>query len=71
MLHGFDEAATKKRRSEFATLHAHEANLRLMGADRVIEHLGPAHPAFRRTRLDGLARDRDGVAAQRIPAARW
>jgi len=40
VLHGFDEAATKKRRSEFASLPAHEANLRLMGADRVLEHLG-------------------------------
>jgi predicted deacetylase len=40
VLHGFDEAATKKRRGEFATLPAHEANLRLIGADRVLEHLG-------------------------------
>lgn len=40
VLHGFDEAATKKRRGEFATLLAHEANLRLMAADRVMEHLG-------------------------------
>lgn len=40
VLHGFDEAATKRRRSEFATLPAHEANLRLMAADRVMEHLG-------------------------------
>ncbi|BBZ24558.1 DUF2334 domain-containing protein [Mycolicibacter hiberniae] len=40
VLHGFDEAATKKRRGEFATLAAHEANLRLLGADRVLEHLG-------------------------------
>lgn len=40
VLHGFDEAATKTRRSEFATLPAHEANLRLMGADRVLEHVG-------------------------------
>jgi predicted deacetylase len=40
VLHGFDEAATKKRRGEFATLQAHEANLRLTGADRVLEHLG-------------------------------
>lgn len=40
VLHGFDEAATKTLRSEFATLQAHEANLRLMGADRVLEHLG-------------------------------
>jgi predicted deacetylase len=39
VLHGYDEAATKKRRGEFATLQAHEANLRLMGADRVLEHL--------------------------------
>jgi predicted deacetylase len=40
VLHGFDEAANKKRRGEFATLPAHEANLRLMAADRVLEHLG-------------------------------
>ncbi|MGK2881665.1 MAG: DUF2334 domain-containing protein [Mycobacterium sp.] len=40
VLHGYDEAATKKRKGEFASLQAHEANLRLMGADRVLEHLG-------------------------------
>lgn len=40
VLHGFDEAATKTRRGEFAVLPAHEANLRLTGADRVLEHLG-------------------------------
>ncbi|GAC1401199.1 MAG: DUF2334 domain-containing protein [Mycobacterium sp.] len=40
VLHGFDEAATKQRRGEFATLPAHEANLRLMAADRVLGHLG-------------------------------
>jgi predicted deacetylase len=40
VLHGYDEAAAKKRRSEFASLPAHEANLRIMGADRVLEHLG-------------------------------
>src|ERR1700722_13824965 len=40
VLHGYDDAPTKKRRGEFATLRAHEANLRLMGADRVLEHLG-------------------------------
>lgn len=40
VLHGYDDAATKKRRGEFATLPAHEANLRLMAADRVLEHLG-------------------------------
>lgn len=28
VLHGYDDAATRKRRSEFATLRAHEANLR-------------------------------------------
>lgn len=39
VLHGYDEAATKKRRGEFATLPAHEANLRLLGADRVLEQL--------------------------------
>jgi uncharacterized protein len=40
VLHGYDAAATKKRRPEFATLPAHEANLRLMAADRVLEHIG-------------------------------
>ncbi len=40
VLHGNDAAATKKRRPEFASLPAHEANLRLMAADRVMEHIG-------------------------------
>ena len=40
VLHGFDEAATKRMRSEFATLAAHEANLRLMAADRMLEQTG-------------------------------
>ena len=40
VLHGYDDAATKKRRGEFASLRAHEANLRLVAADRVLEHLG-------------------------------
>lgn len=40
VLHGYDEAATKQRRGEFATLPAHEANLRVMAADRILEHLG-------------------------------
>jgi uncharacterized protein len=40
VLHGYDEAATKKLRGEFATLPAHEANLRLTAADRVLEQVG-------------------------------
>src|ERR1700739_681780 len=40
VLHGYEDPATKKRRGEFAILRAHEANLRLTGADRVLEHLG-------------------------------
>ena len=40
VLHGFDEAATKRRRNEFATMRAHEANLRLIAADRILEHTG-------------------------------
>jgi len=40
VLHGFDESATKRIRSEFATLPAHESNLRLIGADRALEQLG-------------------------------
>ncbi len=40
VLHGYDEAATRGRRTEFAVLPAHEANLRLTAADRVLDHLG-------------------------------
>jgi predicted deacetylase len=40
VLHGFDEAATRRRRSEFAVLPAHEANLRLIAADRTLERIG-------------------------------
>jgi uncharacterized protein len=40
VLHGYDQAATSKRKPEFANLPSHEANLRLMAADRVMEHVG-------------------------------
>ena len=40
VLHGFDQAATKRRRAEFAVLPEHEARLRLLAADRVLEETG-------------------------------
>ncbi|MBO0854908.1 MAG: DUF2334 domain-containing protein [Nocardia sp.] len=40
VLHGYDQAATKRRRAEFADLPKHEARLRLMAADRVLEEIG-------------------------------
>jgi predicted deacetylase len=40
VLHGFDQAATAKRRAEFVNLPQHEAKLRLMGADRLLEQAG-------------------------------
>lgn len=40
VLHGYDAAAAKRRRPEFASLRAHEARLRLLAADRVLEHAG-------------------------------
>lgn len=40
VLHGYDQAATKRRRAEFSALPRHEARLRLMAADRVMEHTG-------------------------------
>lgn len=40
VLHGYDQAATKRRRAEFATLPKHEARLRLTAADRVLEGVG-------------------------------
>lgn len=40
VLHGYDQAATKSRRAEFAVLPEHEAALRLTAADRVLESLG-------------------------------
>ncbi|GAB2654056.1 DUF2334 domain-containing protein [Nocardia goodfellowii] len=39
VLHGYDQAATKRRRAEFATLPKHEARLRLTAADRVMEQV--------------------------------
>lgn len=39
VLHGYDQAATKRRRAEFATLPRHEARLRLTAADRVLEQV--------------------------------
>lgn len=40
VLNGFDVAATKRLRHEFAALSAHEANLRLLAADRALERVG-------------------------------
>lgn len=40
VLHGYDQAATKRRRAEFAALPRHEARLRLTAADRVMEQTG-------------------------------
>ena len=61
VLHGFDEAATKKRRGEFATLPAHEANLRLMARRPGARAPRVAHPAVRRAGLDGVAGNRDAL----------
>ncbi|CAM3901105.1 DUF2334 domain-containing protein [Smaragdicoccus niigatensis] len=46
VLHGFDQAATAKRRAEFVNLPQHEAKLRLMGADRLLEHAGLKSKVF-------------------------
>lgn len=40
VLHGYDQAATKRRRAEFSALREHEARLRLLAADRVLEATG-------------------------------
>ena len=40
VLHGYDQAATKTRRAEFAALPEHEAALRLTAAYRMLESLG-------------------------------
>ena len=40
VLGGYDQAATSRRRTEFSTLGAHEAKLRLAAADRVLEQVG-------------------------------
>ncbi len=40
VLHGYDQAATKSRRAEFAALPEHEAALRLAAADRALEGVG-------------------------------
>jgi predicted deacetylase len=40
VLHGYDQAATQNRRAEFAVLPRHEALLRLIAADRMMEQAG-------------------------------
>lgn len=40
VLHGYDQAATSRRHAEFAALPRHEARLRLLAADRVLEQTG-------------------------------
>ncbi|WP_405179421.1 DUF2334 domain-containing protein [Nocardia sp. NBC_01377] len=63
VLHGYDQAATKRRRAEFATLPGHEARLRLTAADRVMEQ------AELRTRLFAAPRwDASAGAIEALPS---
>ncbi|MGN2641866.1 DUF2334 domain-containing protein [Nocardia takedensis] len=52
VLHGYDQAATKRRRAEFAGLPRHEAMLRLTAADRVMEQVGLRTRLFAAPRWD-------------------
>jgi predicted deacetylase len=40
VLHGYNQVPSRRRRAEFALLGAHEADLRLLAADRVLEQIG-------------------------------
>ncbi|MBF6466256.1 DUF2334 domain-containing protein [Nocardia beijingensis] len=55
VLHGYDQAATKRRRAEFATLPRHEARLRLTAADRVMEQADLRTRLFAAPRWDASA----------------
>ncbi|MFC9968285.1 DUF2334 domain-containing protein [Nocardia ignorata] len=55
VLHGYDQAATKSRRAEFATLPRHEATLRLKAADRVMEQVQLRTRLFAAPRWDASA----------------
>ncbi|WP_327112158.1 DUF2334 domain-containing protein [Nocardia sp. NBC_01730] len=52
VLHGYDQAATKPRRAEFAALPRHEARLRLTAADRVMEQVDLRTRLFAAPRWD-------------------
>lgn len=52
VLHGYDQAATERRRAEFATLPRHEALLRLTAADRAMEQAGLRTRLFAAPRWD-------------------
>ncbi|MCC3328579.1 DUF2334 domain-containing protein [Nocardia abscessus] len=55
VLHGYDQAATKRRRAEFAALPGHEAKLRLTAADRVLEQVDLRTRLFAAPRWDASA----------------
>lgn len=55
VLHGYDQAAVKRRRAEFATLPRHEAMLRLTAADRAMEQVGLRTRLFAAPRWDASA----------------
>ncbi|KAF0847974.1 DUF2334 domain-containing protein [Nocardia caishijiensis] len=55
VLHGYDQAATKSRRAEFAALPRHEATLRLKAADRVMERVQLRTRLFAAPRWDASA----------------
>ena len=64
VLHGYDQAATKPRRAEFAALPAHEARLRLTAADRVLEQVGLRTRVFAAPRWAA-----SNAAVQALPGA--
>ncbi|MET7767999.1 DUF2334 domain-containing protein [Nocardia sp. NPDC005366] len=55
VLHGYDQAATKRRRAEFSALPGHEARLRLTAADRVMEQVELRTRLFAAPRWDASA----------------
>lgn len=55
VLHGYDQAATKRRRAEFSALPRHEALLRLTAADRSMEQVGLRTRLFAAPRWDASA----------------
>jgi predicted deacetylase len=64
VLHGYNQVPSRRRRAEFAELGAHEADLRLLAADRVLEQIGLRTRIFAAPRWNASPGARSALAGR-------
>ncbi|PVY27365.1 hypothetical protein C7458_11131 [Williamsia muralis] len=64
VLHGYNQVPSRRRRAEFAELGAHEAGLRLLAADRMLEQIGLRTRIFAAPRWNASPGARSALAGR-------